>query len=340
MNILIIGFGTAGQNYFNILKKNKEIKKIYICEKNQIPISNKYKKIEFNISFIKKLKIRYAFISTPSNLHYKYSKLLLEHSINVLIEKPFVLKISHAKDLINISNKKKVKCWVAFQNRHNLAIQKLKKVVKEKKLGKIFLTDCSLFWKRDKKYYRVSWRGKYSSDGGVLSNQAIHLIDAAIYIFGEVSKFTSIIRHNKKKLEAEDLAVLNFVHKNGLITNIKATTRADANYRSAMDVIGEQGRALVKGISLNTFHIIKQDKIKNDKNNSEEFQKGEGQIGAMGSGHFKIIKEFIDKKNKNSSKDLEISKNLHVLYILHSIYNSKNDDKFSKVTNRQSKLGV
>ena len=37
-----------------------------------------------------------------------------------------------------------------------------------------------------------------------------------------------------------------------------------------MDVIGEKGRVLVKGISLNTFHYLKGNDIKNDKKNSEE----------------------------------------------------------------------
>ena len=32
MNILIIGFGSAGKYYFDLLKKNKKIKKIFIYD--------------------------------------------------------------------------------------------------------------------------------------------------------------------------------------------------------------------------------------------------------------------------------------------------------------------
>jgi len=339
MNVLIVGFGTAGKYYLEVLKRFPKIKNIYVYEKKNIPNSKKYQKIDFDLNLIKKLKINYAFIATPPNLHFKYAERLLENSINVLIEKPFVLKIEEGKKLIKIAQKKNMKCWVVFQNRYNLAIQKLKKIVAQKKLGKIFLVDCSLLWKRDKKYYKTSWRGKYKSDGGVLSNQAIHLLDAIIYVFGEIKELSSILRYNKNKLEAEDLAILNLIYKNNLIVNMKATTRADANYRSAMDVIGEKGRALVKGISLNTFHFIKESQVVNDKKNSEDFQSGEGAIGAMGNGHYKILKEFLDKGQKGSTKDLEISKNMHVLKILHSIYNSKNRNIYEKVKNKQSKLG-
>ena len=339
MNVLIIGFGVAGKYYLEILKKDKKIKKIYIFDKYKIKKNKYIKQIDFNINLIKKLDIKFAFIATPSNLHFKYSKILLQNSINLLIEKPFVLKLSDAKTLINLTKNKKVKCWVTFQNRFNLAIQKLKKIVNKKTLGNIFLVDCSLLWKRDKKYYSVSWRGKYRSDGGVLANQAIHIIDALVYILGKIQKFNSILVFNKKKLQAEDLAIINFVHKNGTFSSLKATTRADSNYRSAMDIIGEKGRALVKGISLNTFHLIKHNRIINDKKNSEEFGSSKGQIGAMGNGHQKIIKEFLSKKINKSSKNLEIEKNLHVLNVLHSMYNLKKNNLF-KIKKKQSQLGI
>ena len=87
----------------------------------------------------------------------------------------------------------------------------------------------------------------------MLTNQAIHLLDATIYLFGKITKFNGYVRFNKKKLEAEDLVSLNFEHHNEVITSFKATTRADTNYRSAMDIIGEKGRLIIKGISLNTF---------------------------------------------------------------------------------------
>ncbi len=339
MNILIIGFGTAGKFYFNILKSFKKKHNIYVVDDLKLPFSKEFKQIQFNSKELKKNSIEFAIVSTPSGSHYNYALKLIENSINVLIEKPFVLNLFEAKNLIKKSKLKKIKCWVVFQNRYNLAIKKLIQVVKKKILGKIFLIDCSLIWKRDKKYYNSPWRGKFKSDGGVLSNQAIHLIDAVVFIFGKIKKFNSILEFNKKKLEAEDLAILNFVHENKILTSLKATTRADSNYRSAMDVIGEKGRVLVKGISLNTFHYLKGNDIKNDKKNSEEFGIGAGAIGAMGNGHFKILKEFLDKKIKKSSQKLEIKYNMHILKLLHSIYNAEKTKNLNYVLDKESILG-
>ena len=340
MNVLIIGFGNVGKHYFDLLSKNKKVKKIFVCNDKKLPNNKRYIQIPFNLKKIKEAKIDSAIICTPSNLHFKFSRILALNSINLLIEKPFVLQIKHAYNLIKISNKKKIKCWVSFQNRCNLAIQKTKKIIKRKKLGKVFMVNCNLFWKRDFKYYKVSWRGNYKSDGGVLSNQAIHLLDAVIYMFGKINKFNGIVKFYKKKLEAEDLISLNFEHKNGIITNFKATTRADTNYSSSMDIIGEKGRVMIDGISLNNFITLTSNIMRTDKKHSEKFGTGSGPKGAMGNGHKKVLREFLDPKIYKSSYELEISKNLHCLEIIHSVYNLSKSNKLEKIKNKQSKLGI
>ena len=139
------------------------------------------------------------------------------------------------------------------------------------------MVNCNLFWKRDFKYYKVSWRGNYKSDGGVLSNQAIHLLDAVIYMFGKINKFNGIVKFYKKKLEAEDLISLNFEHKNGIITNFKATTRADTNYSSSMDIIGEKGRVMIDGISLNNFITLTSNIMRTDKNTPKNLEQDQDQ---------------------------------------------------------------
>ena len=98
--------------------------------------------------------------------------------------------------------------------------------------------------------------GYISLDGGVLTNQAIHLLDMLIYVFGPIKYFDAMASYNKSKLEAEDLIIINFKHKNGILSSFKATTRANRNYRTAIDVIGSKGRYIVKGIALNTFNIF------------------------------------------------------------------------------------
>lgn len=75
-----------------------------------------------------------------------------------------------------------------------------------------------------------------------------------------------------------------------------------------------------------------------DKLNSEHFKRGLGPKSGMGNGHKKILKEFLDKKTLQSSKGLDIHKNLYVLKLIHSIYNSLfKEKKYSGVKETEFK---
>ena len=157
MKIIIVGFGTSGKHYFELLKKLKLKHKISILEKNfNKDNQTKHLNIYKNLNDIRKSKQKfdYAIIATPSHLHFKFADFFIRQKTNVLIEKPMVLKLNHAKTLIKITEKFRVKCWVAFQNRYNKAIQKFKTEIFKKKLGTISLIDSTLIWKRDFKYYK------------------------------------------------------------------------------------------------------------------------------------------------------------------------------------------
>ena len=63
MNIIIVGFGTAGKHYFNLLKSKKK-SKIFILDKLSLPKSKKFKQISFEEIKKKKLFFDYAIIAS------------------------------------------------------------------------------------------------------------------------------------------------------------------------------------------------------------------------------------------------------------------------------------
>ena len=169
MIIAILGYGSIGKYYLSLVRKYSP-KKIYIID-DKIKIKKNIKNcvfIDFDDFKLNNIKVKFAIICTPSFLHFEHAKYFLNANTNVLIEKPFVLSLNHAKRLINLKLKNKTKCWVAFQNRYNKSIIQGKKILDKKIYGKVFFVDAALYWHRNKKYYSNSWRGKYKSDGGVL----------------------------------------------------------------------------------------------------------------------------------------------------------------------------
>ena len=104
MNVLIIGYGNVGKHYIEILNKINNIKKIYLLD--IIKHQNVKNCVQINFKDILKKNIKHAIICTPSNLHFDYAKYLIKNNINTLIEKPFVLSISHAKKISSLTKKK------------------------------------------------------------------------------------------------------------------------------------------------------------------------------------------------------------------------------------------
>ena len=128
-------------------------------------------------------------------------------------------------------------------------------------------------------------------------------------------------------------------HRNGIISSLAATTRANKNYESSIDVILENKRIQVSGVSLNEYKNYIDHKSKIEKGKSELFSNKKGIYGAMGTGHNKILDEFLNKTNNKSSKDLELQKNLHVLVILHSVYKDYKRQDMKYIKSKQSILG-
>ena len=110
MNITIFGYGTSGKYCCKILENYKNVKNIFIIDKIKLKLtSNKLQQITFKTFLNKRKEIDCAIICTPSSEHYKYAKICLENNIKVLLEKPFTLQLKHAKQLINLAKKKKIK---------------------------------------------------------------------------------------------------------------------------------------------------------------------------------------------------------------------------------------
>ena len=327
MIYLIIGYGSIGKVYLNILKKNK-FDHIYVLD-----ITFKKKISKKNITFLDQSKFRkllikpnFVFVCSPSFNHFNHARYYLKMKIPVLIEKPFVLKTSDAKNLIKQKKKNNVRCWVCFQNRLNKSVIATKKLLKNDKIGNIKFINSSLFWSRDKKYYANGWRGRYSKDGGVLSNQAIHLLDILIYFFGIIDKFNGSLLYDKSKLLAEDLISLFFLNKSNIPISFNATTRTKLDYGVALDVYGSKGKLEIKGLCLNELYLNN----KKVHSASEIFNKG------YGLHHKDVINKFLFEK-----KDLykfHIKNNLNTIKLINSIYNKLIGKKYYFRTNSNDSI--
>ncbi len=337
MNICLLGFGSIGKIYYKLIIKHFKFDKFVIIDKSFILSKRKknifffqsYNDLNFNIKF------SHVLIALPSHLHYETAKFFLKKKANVLIEKPFVLKSTDAMQLIKLKKKYKKKCWVMFQNRANKSVQLLKSLLNKNYIGEVKLLRGSLIWSRDFEYYNSDWRGKYSFDGGVLTNQTIHLLDMIYYLFGPINNFNFLALFDKAKLQAEDLILINGLLKTKIPISLSATTRANKDYSVELDIIGSKKRIILNGISLNKLIFF--DKLDNKiygKSHNENFKYG------YGNGHQKVLSYFF-KSSENDYFDLSIEKNSFIVNFINSVYSEviNKKKKLSKIKKKNSILG-
>lgn len=198
-SFLIIGYGSSGKRFVNIIKKLKIYKKIYIYTKLNCPFS----RIE-NLNEIKNKKIDFVIICSKTSLHFKHLRFIDQNKKNltILVEKPLYSK--------NINYKPKNKrIFVGYNLRFDPLIDYLKNKIKKKKILFLILNCFSFLpkWKTNR-HYQDSYSA-FKKDGGGVTNDLSHEIDLASYL-SDIKKinFAKKLKISKLKINTDDFSSL------------------------------------------------------------------------------------------------------------------------------------
>ena len=143
LNISIIGYGYWGKKLARNFNNSESFNLVSIVDKKKINL-NSAKRIYPSINLYSnyKVAIKESFtdlvvISTPTSTHYKIAKFALENHKNVLVEKPLSLTLKEVKKLNKISKNKKRMIFVDYPFLFSGTISYIKKIIDQKKYGKI-----------------------------------------------------------------------------------------------------------------------------------------------------------------------------------------------------------
>jgi len=114
-------------------------------------------------------------------------KFALRNGINVICEKPLVLKASDLDDVMNYEKVYGARVNSILQLRLHPSILALRDKVQSAKDGKVFDVELTYMTSRGKWYMR-SWKGSDEKSGGVATNIGVHFYDMLHFIFGDVLK--------------------------------------------------------------------------------------------------------------------------------------------------------
>ncbi len=260
----LIGAGRIAGHHIQAIKKYKLFKIVAFSDLNTNKIDNHKIKNKFNVynhyeEMLKNEKnLDLVVLMTPSGMHYEHSKKIIsKYKKNIIIEKPICLRTSQVVELYKLAKKNKVKIFPVFQNRYNKAIQFLKNKKTIQALGKLRIIGVQVRWCRPQRYYNLAdWRGTFSHDGGALTNQGIHHLDAMRFLCGELKKINAKMSTLGANIEVEDSVVANFELKSGALGTLEITTSArPKDYNATISLVGSKGLAQIGGIALNELQI-------------------------------------------------------------------------------------
>jgi predicted dehydrogenase len=196
-------------------------------------------------------------ILTPSGVHAENILDTIRYNKHYVVEKPLALRLDQIDAILAKCDDRGLKIFVVQQNRFNPPVRKLKEAIDQGRFGKLVLGTVRVRWSRDQNYYdQKPWRGTWTYDGGVLTNQASHHIDILIWMMGEVESVMAKTACRLANIEAEDtgLAIIKF--RNGALGLVEATTATrPKDLEGSLSVLGEGGSVEVGGFFMNELKL-------------------------------------------------------------------------------------
>lgn len=187
-------------------------------------------------------------ISTPSGLHPEQALAALRTGRHVVVEKPIALSVADANAVVREGHERGLVVATISQRRFEPAVRALRDAVEAGALGRISLIIAEGLHQRPQAYYdSAAWRGTRHLDGGVLMNQAIHVIDLVRWIGGPVESVAAHVATLGHAMDAEDTASVSLRFANGALGEIVATTCAKPEFPTELRVYGDRGHVRIVG---------------------------------------------------------------------------------------------
>ena len=248
----VIGLGIMGQEHARAIGSNPLLDLVAVTDVQ----ANTGRKVAADLrsrwfdsaeEMIKSGDVDAVVIATPHWLHGELAVSALKAGLHVLCEKPLTVTVAQADEVLNAASQSRGMFVVVHQKRFEPAYLYVKQLLDSGELGPLYR--CSMIesaW-RSEAYYRSSpWRGTWKGEGGgVLLNQAPHILDRYAWLCGMPETVTARCDTNLHAIEVEDTASAILHHANGAHGYIHIST-IEAPAISRMVLCCDRGRITVE----------------------------------------------------------------------------------------------
>jgi UDP-N-acetyl-2-amino-2-deoxyglucuronate dehydrogenase len=183
-------------------------------------------------------------VCTPHPQHAAVVAACAERGVHAIVEKPFTATLADADRAIAAARRHGTKLSVIFQRRWYPGSRRIREAIDQGRLGRPILGECIIeFWRGEDYYGLAPWRGRWDTEGGgVIINQAPHMIDLLQWYMGPVAEvfcYWDNLIH--PYVEVEDLAVAVVRFVGGGLGLIKASNCTNPWLRYGVSITGSTG---------------------------------------------------------------------------------------------------
>ena len=237
-----IGTGGIAQYHLSKLVNIKDVKLVAMCDVNEerakkagedykCPYYTDYKEM------FKKEKMDACYICLPPFAHEEQETIACEKGINIFVEKPIALSMEKAKEVIEAIKKNKIVSAAGYQDRYLDIIDRLKQLLKGKKVGIVLG-----YWMGG--FPMVYWWREKKLSGGQAVEQTTHIFDMMRNLFGEVEEVyaqgtSGIMNVKVEKCDIEDASAVTLKFKSELVATIFSADFLDYPGKAGLDIFCE-----------------------------------------------------------------------------------------------------
>lgn len=215
LKFAIVGVGGRGIGAFGTMIGNRDDAEVAaFCDTNRIRMEEAAKTLKIQVPFhssitamAKAEKLDAVVITTPDFYHEECAVEAMEAGLDVLIDKPLAISVKGCRHIIETAEKTGRKVMIGFNLRHNAVLKKLKQIISDGDLGRVFLIENREFYNGGRTYMS-RWNRRYEICGGLWIHKGSHDFDVFQWLLDfpkpvRVSSFADVSALNEQNVPFE-----------------------------------------------------------------------------------------------------------------------------------------
>ncbi len=224
LKVAIIGGGWFGSFHLETLSSIETVEIIAVCSRTEKSVSRLQEKAPQATAYTNyhellenEKSLQALFVCVPPNQHNGIEIEAAKRKIHMYIEKPLCVDLQEALSYEKAINASGIICSVGYQNLYNPLLNEVKDFLTGKNVGHI--SGCCIGT-----IPKAAWWRKKEESGGQLHEQATHIINALVYLFGDIrsvySKATKVVTSAIEDCNTEQASSSIFTFSNNVVASV------------------------------------------------------------------------------------------------------------------------